>query len=78
MSRARLGPDHWRTAETQLGLGECLTALRQYARADTMLRGAQTTLAKQRRQQPQTAAQADSALVRLRRVAREARPTASR
>ena len=69
MSRARLGPDHWRTAETQLGLGECLTALRRYARADTVLRGAQATLAEQRRQQPQTAAQADSALARLRRVA---------
>ena len=68
MSLARLGPDHWRTAETQLGLGECLTALRQHARADTVLRGAQATLAKQRHQQPQTAAQADSALARLRRV----------
>ena len=75
MSLARLGPDHWRTAETQLGLGECLTALRAHARADTMLRGAQATLAKQRRQQPQTAAQADSALARLRRVAPEARLT---
>jgi serine/threonine-protein kinase len=69
MSRARLGPDHWRTAEAQLGLGECLMALRQYARADTLLRTAQATLAKQRRQQPQTAAQADSALARLRRLA---------
>ena len=74
MSRARLGPDHWRTAETQLALGECLTALRRYARADTLLRGAQATLATQRRQQPQTAAQADSALARLRRVAPEPRP----
>ena len=73
MSRARLGADHWRTAEAQLGLGECLTALRRYAHADTLLREAQATLAKQRRQQPQTAAQADSALARLRRVAREAR-----
>jgi serine/threonine-protein kinase len=69
MSRARVGADHWRTAEAQLGLGECLTAMRQYARADTLLRAAQATLAKQRRQQPQTAAQADSALARLRRVA---------
>jgi serine/threonine-protein kinase len=69
MSRARLGPDHWRTAEAQLGLGECLAALRRYARADTLLRAAQGTLAKQRRQQPQAAAQADSALARLRRVA---------
>jgi hypothetical protein len=50
-------------------------ALRRYARADTLLRFAQATLAKQRRQQPQTAAQADSALARLRRVARDARPT---
>ena len=75
MSQARLGPDHWRTAETQLGLGECLMALRTYARADTLLRSAQATLAKQRRQQPQTAAQADSALAHLRRLAREARPT---
>jgi eukaryotic-like serine/threonine-protein kinase len=69
ISRARVGPDHWRTAEAQLGLGECLMALRQYARADTLLRTAQATLAKQRRQQPQFAAQADSALARLRRVA---------
>jgi eukaryotic-like serine/threonine-protein kinase len=73
MSHARLGPDHWRTAETQLGLGECLTALGRYARADTLLRSAQATLAKQRRQQPQTAAQADSALARLRRLAGEPR-----
>ena len=69
MSRARVGPDHWRTAEAELGLGECLTAMRQYVRADTLLRAAQATLARQRRQQPQTAAQADSALARLRRVA---------
>ena len=68
MSVARLGSDHWRTAETALGLGECLTALRRYARADTLLRSAQATLAKQRRQQPQTAAQADSALARLHRM----------
>ena len=70
MSQARLGPEHWRTAETQLGLGESLTALRRYPRADTLLRTAQATLAKQRRQQPQTAAQADSALARLRRARR--------
>jgi serine/threonine-protein kinase len=70
MSRARLGPEHWRTAEARLGLGECLTALHRYARADTLLRAAQATLAKQRRQQPQAATQADSALARLRRVAR--------
>jgi eukaryotic-like serine/threonine-protein kinase len=74
MSRARVGPEHWRTAEAQLGLGECLMALRNYARADTLLRSAQATLAKQRRQQPQTAAQADSALARLRRLAPVARP----
>jgi serine/threonine-protein kinase len=70
MSHARLGPDHWRTAEAQLGLGECLTAMHEFARADTLLRGAQATLAKQRRQQPLAAAQADSALARLRRMAR--------
>jgi len=69
MSQARLGPDHWRTAEAQLGLGECLMALHQYARADTLLRTAQATLARQRHQQPQFAAQADSALARLRRLA---------
>ena len=67
MSRGRVGPDHWRTAEAQLALGECLTAMRRYARADTLLRAAQATLARQRRQQPQTAAQADSALARLQR-----------
>jgi hypothetical protein len=73
MSRARLGADHWRTAEAQLGLGECLTALRRYARADTVLRAAQATLSTQRRQQPQTAAKTDSALARLWRVAPETR-----
>jgi thioredoxin-like negative regulator of GroEL len=70
MSLARLGPDHWRTAEAQLGLGECLMAMHQLARADTLLRGAQATLAKQRRQQPLAAAQADSALARLQRMPR--------
>src|SRR5215213_9804557 len=54
-AQATLGPDHWRTAETELGLGECLMVLHQYARADTLLRSAQATLAKQRRQQPQAA-----------------------
>ena len=68
MSSKRLGPKHWRTAETQLGLGECLIALRQYARADSVLQEARATLETQRRQQPQTAAQTDSALARLRRV----------
>jgi hypothetical protein len=69
MSRARVWVDHWRSAVAQLGQAECLTAMRQFARADTLLRAAQATLAKQRRQQPQSAAQADSALARLRRVA---------
>ena len=70
-SRDLFGAGHWQTAVAGLVLGECLTSLRQYARADSVLREAYATLADQRRRQPMYAAQADTALARLSRARRE-------
>lgn len=58
-------PEHWFMARVQLGLGECLLALGQYARAEPLLLQAHATLNKQRRTQPVLAEDARAALGQL-------------
>jgi serine/threonine-protein kinase len=67
-SRANLGADHWRTADAELALGECLLALRRYAAAEAPLKHAVAVLDGERRRQPIPAREADALLARLYRV----------
>jgi tetratricopeptide (TPR) repeat protein/tRNA A-37 threonylcarbamoyl transferase component Bud32 len=62
LARGKLGPDHWRTAEAELALGEAFLRLRQRSRAEPLLRQAGAVLRARRRAQPQLAAEADSLL----------------
>jgi len=76
-SREHLGPDHWRTADAELALGECLLAMRQYSRAEPLLRQAAAVIGRNRRRQPLLAREADAILRRLER-ARGKAPTLDR
>ena len=67
-SRTNLGADHWRTADAELALGECLLALRRYAAAETPLKHAVAVLDGERRRQPIPAREADALLARLYRA----------
>ncbi len=67
MARAQLGAEHVRTADVELALGKALLATREYAKAEPVLRAASATFEKQRKTQPQFAAQAAAALAELRR-----------
>lgn len=49
MSQERFGPDHWRTAEARLVLGQCLASAGQRARAESLLREASVVLEKHRK-----------------------------
>jgi len=64
-SRDEFGPEHWRTAEARLALGECLLLRRQYGRAEGLLQEAYVVLDRDRRAQPLVARDADKALQRL-------------
>ena len=67
-SRTHMGAEHWRTADAELALGECLLALRRYARAEAPLRHAAAVLAVERQKQPIPAREADAMLRRLYRA----------
>jgi serine/threonine-protein kinase len=64
-SRSHLGAGHWRTAETELALGECLVSLRRYGEAEAPLRHAVAVLDQDRKRQPLPARDADAMLARL-------------
>jgi hypothetical protein len=66
MSSKRYGVNDWRTGETQLALGVCLSALGQPARAEPLLREAAEKILPQRKAQPRLASQADRALAQVR------------
>jgi tetratricopeptide (TPR) repeat protein len=68
LSRDEFGPQHWRTAEARLALGECLLLRRQYRRAEGLLREAYVVLDRDRRAQPLVARDAGKALQRLYRA----------
>jgi len=68
LSRDEFGPQHWRTAEARLALGECLFLRRQYRRAESLLREAYVVLDRDRRAQPLVARDAGKALQRLYRA----------
>jgi tetratricopeptide (TPR) repeat protein len=67
-SRTHMGAEHWRTADAELALGECLVALKRYARAEAPLRHAAAVLGVERQKQPIPAREADAMLARLYRV----------
>jgi serine/threonine protein kinase/Tfp pilus assembly protein PilF len=62
MAVAKFGPDHTTTADARVGLGTCLLALRQYDKAEPVLRAAYATLEKKRRTQALLFARAARAL----------------
>jgi hypothetical protein len=64
-SRTHLGADHWRTAEAELAVGECLMSLKRYGEAETPLRHAVAVLDQDRRRQPLPARDAHAMLTRL-------------
>ena len=64
-SRTQFGAEHWRTADAELGLGECLLALRRYSRAEPLLRHAFAVLDADRQKQPIPARDAAALLKRL-------------
>ncbi|HUR93383.1 MAG TPA: serine/threonine-protein kinase [Gemmatimonadales bacterium] len=64
-SRKHYGVEHWRTADTELALGECLLAQRLYARAEAPLRHAVAVLGIERRKQPIPAREGETLLRRL-------------
>jgi hypothetical protein len=67
-SRTHMGAEHWRTADAELALGECLLALRRYAPAEAPLRHAAAVLNGERRKQPIPAREADAMVQRLYRA----------
>jgi hypothetical protein len=71
-SRTHLGADHWRTAEAELALGECLVTLRRFGEAEAPLRHAVAVLDQDRKRQPLPAKDADAMLARLYRERRGA------
>jgi serine/threonine-protein kinase len=64
-ARQHLGPDHWRTADAELALGECLLVLGRYAHAEAPLQHAYTVLDSERVKQPLPAREAETMLHRL-------------
>jgi eukaryotic-like serine/threonine-protein kinase len=67
-TRQHLGADHWRTADAELGLGECLLALRRYPEAEPVLRHAVAVLDSDRTKQPLAVREAETLLRRLYRA----------
>jgi tetratricopeptide (TPR) repeat protein len=67
-SRTHLGVEHWRTADAELALGECLVALRRYASAEAPLKHAAAVFSLERRKQPIAAREADAMVGRLYRA----------
>jgi hypothetical protein len=64
-SRTHLGAGHWRTAEAELAMGECLVSLKRYGAAEAPLRHAAAVLDQDRKRQPLPARDADALLARL-------------
>ena len=62
MAAAKFGADHTTTADARVGLGTCLLALRQYDKAEPVLRVAYATLEKKKRTQAILFARAARAL----------------
>ncbi|HEX3275642.1 MAG TPA: serine/threonine-protein kinase [Gemmatimonadales bacterium] len=62
-----VGPDHVRTSDARMALGQALTATGEYAQAEPLLRSAAAWFDRQRKVQPVLAAQSDAALADLRR-----------
>ena len=61
MSRARQGPQHWRTGESEVVLARCWMELGRADSADAPLRDGRAVLDKQRRSHPLLGKEADAA-----------------